>query len=95
MLKKIGFSTGLALLGLALVQAPSAMAADRDDFNHGRNYDYGAQHNSRDFQPSRDSRDFQSSRDFRGYQGRAERGRRDRRREEWREHHWRGDWDDR
>ena len=38
MLKKIGLSTAALFAAMALVQAPSALAADRDDFRTHNNY---------------------------------------------------------
>jgi len=41
MLRKIGLSTAAILAAMALIQAPSALAAGRDDFRARNNYSSG------------------------------------------------------
>jgi hypothetical protein len=41
MLRKIGLSTAAMLAAMALIQAPSALAAGRDDFRAGNSYSSG------------------------------------------------------
>jgi len=50
MLKKIGLSTATLLAAMAFVQAPSALAAGRDDFRARNNYSssYGSEYRDDD-----------------------------------------------
>ena len=76
MLKKIGLSTAALFAAMALVQAPSAFAAGRDDFGARNNYSpsYGSgyrddaryRNNYRDADRD-DYRYVQQSRDFRSH----------------------------
>jgi hypothetical protein len=79
MLKKIGLSTAALFAAMALVQAPSALAADRDDFRTHNNYapSYGSgyrddtRHNDYRDADRDDYRYVPQSRDFR-FRGRFE-----------------------
>jgi len=79
MLKKIGLSTAALFAAMALVQAPSALAAGRDDFRTNNNYSssYGSgyrddvRHNDYRAADRDDYRYVPQSRDFR-FRGRFE-----------------------
>jgi hypothetical protein len=57
MLKKIGLSTAAMLAAMALVQAPSALAAGRDDFRAHSSYSSGYASGYRDDVRHNDYRD--------------------------------------
>lgn len=95
MFKKIGLSAAAICAALALVQAPAAMAADRDDFHGGNSYRRGDDGYRYDNNYRHSDR---GGRDFRNYQGYGDSGYRvyrdrDDYRPEWREQHVRRTWD--